>query len=179
MLMRYLSQAFRGKLLWERLKKQYGPGYWPSRYILFPSEDDTYNAWGLCYLTQYLRKNNFDKVMAVVSDSSLKGALSNIRHNNLHIVPIEKKQMDCLIRLCALVDLNAECTIVSVKEPYDTGAERLLGKKGTTKKDIVWYDIYKMSTQPGAVNPTSFTEWTGFKRYQAIILAELAKERAG
>lgn len=179
MLMQYLLQACRGKFLWERLKKQYGPGNWPSRYILFPSKDDIYNAWGLCYLTRYLEKNNFDKVMAVVTDEGLKGALSNIKHNNLHIISIEKKQMDCLIRLCALVDLNTECTIVSVKEPYDTGAERLLGKKGTTKRDIVWYDIYKMSTQPEAVKLSAFAEWIGFEQYRAIIYAELTKEKAG
>lgn len=177
MLIRYLFQALQGKFLWEQLKKQYDPGYHPSRYILFPSEDTTYNGWALCYMKSYLEKNRFDKVMAVVKDEALKKGLTNIRHNNLHIVQISPAQMTCLMRLCALIDLNRECTIVSVKEPYDTGAERLLGKKGTTKGDIIWYDVYKMSKPPKKPDQTHLAGWKRFSQYHSAIISDWTREK--
>ena len=42
----------------------------------------------------------------------------------------------------ALIDKSKKWIVVSVKQPYDTGAEKMLGKHGITKKDIVYYDIY-------------------------------------
>jgi len=177
MLMNYLLQACRGKLLWERMKKKYGPGYHPSRYILFPSGDDEYNAWAIYYMPHYLEKFHLDKAMAVVADDALENVLPNVQHNNLHIVKIEKEQLDCLVRLCALVDLNSECTIISVKEPYDTGAERMLGKKGVTKREIVWYDIYRMSKPPETAKDVDYSRWKNAERYQVVIREALKKGR--
>ena len=40
--------------------------------------------------------------------------------------------------------MSDKWTVVSTKMPYDTGAERLLGIKGVTLRDIIYYDIYKL-----------------------------------
>jgi len=145
MLLKYLFEAYKGKFYWTKLKRKYGNGKFPSRYILFPSEDSEYNAWGLCFMEHYIRKNKLDKVIVLATDIDIVRALDNIQHINMHSGVISKNKMKCLIRYSALVPRNEEWTIVSVKEPYDTGAERLLGKKGVTKREIVWYDIYRMS----------------------------------
>lgn len=169
MLLKYLYQAYRGKWIWERIRRKYGSGYAPSRYLLFPSSDDEYNAWGLYYLDYYLQKNHYDKVIVLTKEVELSKALRNIHHNNLHIIQLNEEQMNCIIRLNALVNLGAQCTIVSVKEPYDTGAERLLGKKGVTKRELVWYDIYRMSKQPETAPVVYMSQWKEAEKYANYI----------
>ena len=99
-----------------------------------------------------MEKNNFDKVIVLTKDEDVYSAVQKVSHINLHVLKIKESKMNCLIRFAGLVNLTDKWTIVSVKEPYDTGAERLLGKKGITKREIVWYDIYKMSTDIMKVN---------------------------
>lgn len=147
MLFKYLLQAYKGKYYWTKLKKTYGNGKMPSKYILFPEEDNEYNAWGLCFLEHYIKKNELDKVMILATDIDVLEAVKNVQHTNMHLEKISKSKMKCLIRYSALVPRNEEWVIVSVKQPYDTGAERLLGKKGVTKREIVWFDVYRMSKE--------------------------------
>lgn len=152
MVIKYLFQAYKGKVYQKKLERKYGRGFYPSRYILFPSDDKEYNAWGIEFLSDYLEKNNFDKVIVLTKDEDVYSAVQKVSHINLHVLKIKESKMNCLIRFAGLVNLTDKWTIVSVKEPYDTGAERLLGKKGITKREIVWYDIYKMSADIMKVN---------------------------
>ena len=169
MLVKYLLKAYKGKFLWSKIKKKYGNGYKPSRYILFPSSDDEYNAWGLYYLGYFIKKNHLDKVMIVTCDDCLEAAVKNFKQFNLHVVKITADQMSNIIRFAALINLNGECTIVSVREPYDTGAERLLGKKGVTKQEIVWYDVYRMSEKFDEAPTTDTSHWKNAQKYIEII----------
>lgn len=159
MFFKYLLQAYKGKFFQRKLEKKYGDGLYPSRYILFPSEDNEYNAWGIYFLSYYIEKNHFDRVIVLASDEKILTALKNLNLVNFHILNIKKTKMDCLIRLAGLVKLESKWTIVSVKEPYDTDAEHLLGKKGITKKEIVWYDIYKMSVKPETIQFSDTKNW--------------------
>lgn len=150
---RYLLQAYWGKWIWMRLRRKYGTGFLPSRYILFPSKDPEYNHWGVTLLPTYLAEKHIDKVMLLTTDETLAATLQEVAHSNKHILKISPSKMHCLLRLAALVNLNEEMTIVSVKEPYDTCAERLLGKRGVTKKEIVWYDIYHLADKYSETRP--------------------------
>lgn len=145
MLIQYLYQAYKGRFIWECIKRKYGRGLAPSRYILFPENDEEYNAWGLRYMPDYIKKEHFDRVVILTYNAKLEEDCKRISHPNKKVVRIEEDKMKCLMRYAGLVNKNDEWTIVSVKQPYDTCAERLLGKKGVTKRDIVWYDIYKMA----------------------------------
>lgn len=147
MLINYLIKAYKGKFIWSRLKKKYGTGRMPSKYILFPEEDIRYNAWALCFMEYYINKIKLDKVIVLTMGQSVIDAIENVNHSNMHVIKLSKKSMECLIRYSALVPRNEEWTIVSVKKPYDTGAERLIGKKGISEKEIVWYDVYRMSKE--------------------------------
>ena len=169
MVWKYLLAAYKGKMVWNKIRKQYGCGYEPSRYVFFPSAGPEYNAWGLYYLQYFIQKKHFDKVMLVTCEENLAAALDNIRHNNKHIISIMPEQMSNIMRYMALVNLGAECTIVSVKEPYDTGAERLLGKKGVTKEEIVWYDVFRMSDIFSEAPRFDVSEWKNAEKYVQII----------
>ena len=170
MLIKYLIQAYHGKLIWKKIRKKHGEGYYPSRYIIFPSEDDEYNAWGLYLMPYYLKDKHLDKITIISCDEELIQASSCINHYNLHIEC--REEMDCLIRLFALVNINDEWTIVSVKEPYDTGAERLLGKKGVTKRAIIWYDVYRMDKRPHSIGKINLSSWERAGKYLKYLEAE-------
>ena len=107
--------------------------------------------------------------MLVTCEENLAAALDNIRHYNKHIIRITSEQMSNIMRYMALVNLGAECTIVSVKEPYDTGAERLLGKKGVTKEEIVWYDVFRMSDKFSEAPRFDVSKWKNAEKYVQII----------
>ena len=145
MLIKYLMNAYKGRIIWAYLKKRYGNGRYPSRYILFPSVDQEYNAWAIYFMEEFIEKKKLGKINVLTTSKEIARACKNVRCVDLHTIMISSAWMDCLIRYAALVCRNAEWTIISVKEPYDTGAERLLGKKGVTKKEIVWYDMLRMS----------------------------------
>lgn len=144
MLITYLMDAYKGRVIWEYLKRRYGNGRHPSRYVLFPDDDREYHAWALYFLEEFIEKKHLGKVNLLTVSKELARAAENIPNRQLHTILIRRSWMDCLIRYSALVCKNAEWTIISVKHPYDTGAERLLGKKGVTRKEIVWYDMLRM-----------------------------------
>ena len=170
MLIKYLIQAYRGKYYWTILKRKYGNGKMPSRYILFPENDDEYNAWGLLFMESYIEKNHLNKVIVLTSNADVYSVLDNINHINLCKKMISAKKMTCLVRYSALVPRNKEWTIVSVKQPYDTGAERLLGKKGVGKKEIVWYDIYRMSKDIDLKKLNKFNKWNNANKFLKYLL---------
>ena len=163
-----LLQAYRGKWLWYKMRRKYGAGDWPSRYILFPEDDDNYNAWGILLLPFFLKKKRIDKLMIIVCNTELRECCNNIVHWNKHVIFITKEEMDSLIRLAALVPMGNEWTIVSTKKPYDTGAERLLGKNGVTYKELVWYDVYQLAEDPSIVEESkaSVTAWRSNEVYE-------------
>ena len=171
MVIKYLLQATKGKILWNKLEKKYGKAIFPTRFVLFPSQDNEYNAWGLYYLSKYLKDNNFDKTVVITANKKVVDGCSNIAHENLHIEFLNQKKLDYIIRFTGLVPLKESCTIVSVKEPYDTGAERLLGKKGVTKKEIVWYDVYKNSETPETAEKIDISAWNIPNEFKSVLKA--------
>ena len=169
MLVEYLLKACKGKLLWEKLKKENGNGYHPSRYLLFPSKDEEYNAWALYYMDAYIKKFKLDKINILTCNENIQKAVTGLTHKNIHVIILDEKQMECLLRFCALINLNSEITIVSVREPYDTGAERLLGKKSVTKREIIWYDIFRMPVPPQKKDGANLDTWKNAEKYVSYI----------
>lgn len=147
-LIKYLLMAYRGRLLWKKMRKKYGFGDPKARYILFPSEDEEYNHWGCYYLPDYVKNNKIGYLIILSFNDGILEKCTKEPDVEKSLLKISKRDMACLIKFAALVNMMNEWTIVSVKEPYDTGAERLLGKKGVTKREIVWYDVYRMSELP-------------------------------
>lgn len=144
LLLKYLLQAVSGRKLWLRLQKKYGKTNNFTKYVLFPSSDDEYNAWGLFFLISYMRNKNIEKIKAVTTDDAIAESLRRLDSDKIDVITIKKKHMTSLIRLAGLKNMMDFWVILSVKEPYDTGAERLLGKKGITRREIVWYDMFQI-----------------------------------
>lgn len=170
MVIKLLLQAYKGKIIWSKYRKKYGKGLAPSRYVIFPSNDPEYNAWGIYFLSHFAEENLLDKIYIISADDSVIEALKNLQTLNLEFISTTKSNVDAIIRLAALVNLTNELTIISVKEPYDTGAEYLLGKKGVGKKDIVWYDVYKLSKEPDKAIKLNTHKWKNIDMYKKYYL---------
>lgn len=137
-----IVQAIKGKYIWYFLKYKFIKC---EKFIIFPMEDQDYNAWGIVMLRAYLDKEKLNRVVIVANDKKIANAINYVSINNAKIQFLKPKHINCLMKYYALVDMSQFWTVVSVTTPYDTGAERLLGIKEITKKEIVYYDIYGFS----------------------------------
>ena len=139
----YLFEAYKGRMLWGRYKAQYGSGK-NEHYLIFPETDSEYNTITLNYVDEFINRYTIRKMIVVSCDSAVYGFFDVYKRINIKNLMISQKQMKCLMRYAALVNRMKEWTIVSVKTPFDTGAERLLGLHGLSVEDIVCYDILKL-----------------------------------
>lgn len=144
LLLKYLLQANSGRKLWRKIQKKYGHIDEYTRYILFPENDDEYNAWAIYFLNSWAEIFRYERIFVISSNESVLSAIHLLKEHDFETISIPEKQIRNLIRLAGLVNMMASWSIVSVKQPYDTGAERMLGKKGITKKEIVWYDMLQI-----------------------------------
>lgn len=135
-----LMQATIGKMYvnWINRKDQ------ADKYIFFPESKGPYLKWGVRLLPQYIEQNRCDRIVVIAVDDSVKKEMGKQRVNNVRFQKISGYCMECLMGYYALRDMSDKWIVVSTKKPYDTGAERLLGVKGVTYRDIVHYDIYKL-----------------------------------
>lgn len=144
LLIKYLWQAYSGRKFWKKLQKKYDCVKEFTKYIIFPSKDDEYNAWALYFLNSWAKIFKLEKIFVVTTDENIRSSVRTFSEHDFKTIVVSEKQMTHLIRLAGLKNMMDFWTIISVKEPYDTGAERMLGKKGITKKEIVWYDMLQI-----------------------------------
>ena len=142
MLVKKLAGAVKGSILWHGIKRKYGAEPGKTRYLLFCSENIECNFWGILMLSRYISQNKYQKVIVIACYPHLIRAVRG-QGNNVFSLVLPKQQMMYLMDYYAMIDMSGLWTAVSVTQPYRTGAHRLLGEKGVTYKEIVYYDIYK------------------------------------
>ena len=145
MIYKRILEALMGRIYWFFLSQKYGSNKEKCRYILFPSLNSEYNFWGIIMLPEFIINNDYEKIIIISSDERIITSVKSLNISNIFCESIKFQKLLCLIRYYALMDKSDIWTVVSVEEPYSTGAEKLLGKKGITYKEIVYYDIYKFS----------------------------------
>ena len=135
-----LMQAAAGKVFagWIDRRNQ------ADRYIFFPENKEAYLRWGVRLLPQYIKQNRCDRIVVIAVDDSVEKEMGKQGIGNIRFQKVSGHCMDCLMDYYALWDMSDKWIVVSTKKPYDTGAERLLGVKGVTYRDIVYYDVYKL-----------------------------------
>ena len=138
MLHKKLGDGIKGRIAWFLLDNKYRA----EKYIFFPSQDAIYTKWGILMLPIYLKKNQIKKTLVLICDEKIEKLFRCLKSKEIVVKRISKTQMTQYLSYYALIDKSKKWVVVSVKQPYDTGAERMLGKHGITKKDIVYYDIY-------------------------------------
>lgn len=114
------------------------------KYILFPNARGAYLKWGIRLLPQYVSQNPSERIIIVAAGDLVRREMAKAGIGNIRCKKVSRYMMDCLLSFYAIQDMSKQWIVVSARRPYDTGAERLLGVKGVTFRDIIYYDIYKL-----------------------------------
>lgn len=149
MLDEHFKLAEKGMKIWERIDTQYNADL----YILFPHENEEYNYYALLHLEEYLENKKVTKVVFLCSDMGVIKALPLFIKRNIVVCQMILDDIKAVLKYYALFEFTARLTIISLKEPYDTCGENLLGVKGITKEDLLCYDIYRFEKTPKKKKP--------------------------
>lgn len=131
--------AMKGYILWKTIEKKYTL---TDKFIFFPEANNEYNYWGVKLLPEYMKKNHVQNITVLITKENMSAEFEeNERIKKLYL---QSTDMNNMLAFYALWDMSSKWTVVSTKNPYDTGAERLIGKKNVSIKDIVEYDVYQL-----------------------------------
>lgn len=140
------KQAEHGRKVWQNLENR-NPA---DRYIFMPHHQEEYNDYAMLYLDEYMSRGKWGSAVIL---SSEKEILEKVRGYNgpYQVTPVLMTQEDieAVLRFYALYMFSPKVTIISLTMPYDTGGENLLGIHGTTKRELLCYDIYRFDEVPG------------------------------
>lgn len=143
MVLKKVCYAILGGISWKVLHQK----YCSDRYVFFPSFNMEYNLWGILMLHSFIEKENYKSVTAIAANNRIITMIKRQRIEEISYKLISSRQMEQYMCYYALRDVSHKWTVVSTQIPYDTGAERLLGRCGITYRDIVYYDIYGFSDE--------------------------------
>ena len=139
------AQAEEGKAVWQKLEQDFPA----DRYIFMPHHHEEYNDYALLYLDKYMQRGRW---MSAIILSSEGETLEKIgRYSGVCRVKglfMEQEKIEAVLRYYALYMFSPKVTIISLTLPYDTGGENLLGIHGTTKRELLCYDIYRFDEVP-------------------------------
>ncbi len=134
--------ALEGRIIWILLKWKFRRY---KRFIIFPKDKLDYSVWGMVMLPSYLKKENLLGAVIIACNRKMEKVIQFMELDNIRYQALSEESINKMMKYYALQDRSREWTVVSLTNPYDTGAERLLGKKGITYRELVYYDIYKFS----------------------------------
>lgn len=139
------KQAEHGKKVWQDLATN-NPA---DRYIFMPHHQDEYNNYAMLYLDEYLSRGKWESAIIISSEQQM---LREVQSYNgpYQVTPVfmEQEDIEAVLRFYALYMFSPKVTIISLTMPYDTGGENLLGIHGTTKRELLCYDIYRFDEVP-------------------------------
>lgn len=139
-----------GEKIWEKISKQNGA----QLYVIMPENDDEYNYYALLYLDEYMSRKKVKTATIICSDRMIQEAIPAFTKNSeVHSICFSNFRMEYLIKYYALYEFSSKVTIISLKKPYDTYGENLLGFKGVTKETLLCFDIYRFNEIPKINNP--------------------------
>ncbi len=136
------EKAEQGKELWNAIKKE-GLADW---YLVMPEERSQYNYYALLYLKDFMKKQGLNKIRLLSVDKNMitivKVLCSDV---DVKVQILNQEEMMCFMKYYALYEFTSRITIASLKIPYDTYGENLIGVKGITKEDLFCFDIYRFN----------------------------------
>lgn len=135
----HFKKAEEGKIIWKKLSAEHKA----DRYILMPEVNSQYNFYALLYLDEYMEKIEAESVCIITSESSVSKVIDLFTSNeSVDVVITSHEDIMRVIKYYSLYEFTSKLTIISLKIPYDTGGENLIGVKGVTRKDLFCFDIY-------------------------------------
>ena len=144
-MLREIYAAYRGTRLWAGLERKYklDEGLYV---LLMPDDDPEVNAAAVEHIDDLIADRRA-KGVVLVGNSATAGLVSaasvtpaSPTDRSSHIVGTEAwtgRQLESVIRLCELYGPSDRLLIVSLTKPFGNGLQRLLGRQGVTKEDLV------------------------------------------
>lgn len=146
---KHFALAEKGKALWESMDEKYNADL----YIIFPHVNEEYNYYALLYLDEYIAAKKAEKIVIVTMEDVIERAIPVFSKAKAEVHKINDEEIKEIIKYYALYEFSTRLTIISLKMPYDTCGENLLGVKGVTKEDLLCFDIYRFSRNPHKEKP--------------------------
>jgi hypothetical protein len=140
-MLRQTLSAYRGRRLWNGLGRRYelDQGVYV---LLMPEDDAELNAAALDHI-EHLVADRRARGIVLVGDSSSSHPVSAELDDPEHptgILGVESwtaRQIDALIAFYELYSFTDRLLIVSLTRPFGNGLQRLLGRQGVTREDLV------------------------------------------
>lgn len=115
-------------------------------FVFLINDDADYSRYAIELLPNFIKKNSRRvKVVISKSDAEIRKLVKNI--DNTMVIHIKEKSLSYISILYKYKDVSQDCVFISTKIPYLTGADRMLGVNNITKRDIVFYDMYKLDEE--------------------------------
>lgn len=138
-------EAFCGRQLWHRIQSKFRV----DKYIIMPHDHEEYNQYALEYLQLYLKKEGAQSAVIISYDSNVLSQIKRYRGEyDVRGVKLSKAKIMRIMRFYALYEFSKAVTIISLTIPYNTCGENLIGVHGTTKRELLCYDIYRFKEIP-------------------------------
>lgn len=138
-----LKNARQGYRAFQRFRKKFPA----DRYLLF--RDIRLSKTAIDYFDDYAKMFPHATVFVLLFTTEEQQLYAKNRiKTKIQCMVASKELQNNILDAYALCNLSRWLTVVSLTEPYDTGAWRLLGKKGVGLEELVCFDIYEMDAVP-------------------------------
>jgi hypothetical protein len=137
-----ICAAYWGSRLWAGLERKYevDQGLYV---VLMPEGDPELNAVALGHIDELVADRRARGVVLVV-DGALSEAASPRSPGIVGIESWTARRIDALISFYELHNFSDRLLIVSLTRPFGNGLQRLLGRQGITKEDLVCLGCFRL-----------------------------------
>ena len=112
--------------------------------LLLPSCDREVNYFALLHLDELLKKRNFDNALILSHDGAVKKSAALFSDKILDVIEYSRKNAENLMQFYCLYDFDRRFIVASLDEPTGRNASRLIGKRGTTKEELLVIGVYRV-----------------------------------
>lgn len=143
-MIRDFGEAFRGYLVWKRLKRKYGID---DRYaiIVLPESRRKWNQCAVKYLPDYMKRKRADKVLIVVSDKSEGYEAEEFAEA---IVLLSEEDIRLLMKLYCLIRYSDKIVFFYLNYPRDNMSEMILEKGDISMDEVICLGLYQLREVP-------------------------------
>lgn len=138
-----LFAAYRGWWYWRGIVKRKGVDN-RTAVVLLPSCDKEINFLALLYLDDMLKKRNYTKAVILTHDTRVQKSAMLFSTNILEVVTFERKKAEDLMQFYCLYEFDRRFIVASLDEPNGRNADKLIGKRGTTKEELLVIGVYRL-----------------------------------
>lgn len=113
-------------------------------YIVFPTDDQEINFYGLLYLNDLIDFYGYDSFVLLTNQNLVKSAASLLCEKTSKVCSLTDSEMKSIIAYYELLRFSHDVYFVSVDIPNERRGSNILGRNGLTKEEFVGIGIYHL-----------------------------------